>query len=92
MFSVDENLIICIYVHTSVCAYIYMYTYICIYIYIYTYIYIYLYIYTEDDDDARKGAQSYMFSVDENLVIDPSNTEGKMDDQIKFLGICIYVF
>eukprot|EP00596_Hydrurales_sp_CCMP1899_P010110 CAMPEP_0119044252 /NCGR_PEP_ID=MMETSP1177-20130426/29949_1 /TAXON_ID=2985 /ORGANISM="Ochromonas sp, Strain CCMP1899" /LENGTH=566 /DNA_ID=CAMNT_0007014065 /DNA_START=229 /DNA_END=1929 /DNA_ORIENTATION=+ len=42
---------------------------------------------SKENDDARKGAQSYMFSVDENLVIDPSNTQGAMENQITFLGV-----
>ena len=42
---------------------------------------------TESNDDARKAAQSYFFSVDEEQVLDPTNALGELEDTMKFLGL-----
>jgi hypothetical protein len=40
----------------------------------------------EESDDARKAAQSYFFSVDDEKVLDPTNKKGELDATLPFLG------
>lgn len=40
----------------------------------------------EESDEARKAAQSYFFSVDDEKVLDPTNTKGELDATLPFLG------
>ena len=41
----------------------------------------------ESSDEARKAAQSYFFSVDEDQVLDPTTPFGDLEDTMKFLGV-----
>lgn len=41
---------------------------------------------TEENGKAQKKAMRYLWSLDEETVLDPTNTEGNLELELKYLG------